>query len=738
MTQTQSGAPGGGASGEAAAAAAAQPQVDTGLACLIMMARFFRTAAEPEQVRHDLGIQGRPFGVDDLLRAAKRLGFKARRVQSRTERLEKVQLPAIAELGDGGFCILAKTAEGKVLLQDPRQQGPQELTLDDFASAWNGRLILLTTRASLAGALRKFDITWFIPSLVRYRGLFGEVLLASFFLQLFALITPLFFQVAIDKVLVHRGLTTLDVLVVGLIALSLFEVILGALRTYVFSHTTSRVDVELGARLFRHLTSLPIAYFEARQTGQSVARVRELETIRNFLTGSGLTLVIDLFFTVVFFVVMWMFSPLLTLIVLGSIPFYVAVAVIVTPILRKRLEEKFQRGAANQAFLVESVTGVETLKAMAVEPQMQRHWEDQLVGYVQASFKAANLGNVAGQTTQFISKAVTALTLWFGARLVIDGDLTVGQFVAFNMLSGRVAAPILRLAQLWQDFQQFRISIDRLGDILNSPTEVEGGGGRSALPRIQGKIDFDHVIFRYRPGGPEILKDVSLEIAAGEVIGIVGPSGSGKSTLTKLVQRLYVPESGRVLIDGVDLAMVDPAWLRRQVGVVLQENVLFSRTVRENIALADPGMPMERVVQAAQLAGAHDFVLELPQGYDTRIEERGANLSGGQRQRIAIARALVTDPRILILDEATSALDYESEYAIQQNMQAIVRGRTVIIIAHRLAAVRPCHRIVTIEAGRITEQGTHDELLQRGGRYASLYRHQTGEVATLKKEGAAD
>jgi len=712
-------------------------QVDTGLACLMLMARFFRTAAEPEQVRHDLGIQGRPFAGDDILRAAKRLGFKARRVASRPDRLDKVQLPAIAELSDGSFAILAKVGDGKALIQDPRQQGPQELALADFGAAWSGKLILLTTRASLAGALRKFDITWFIPSLVRYRGLFGEVLLASFFLQLFALITPLFFQVAIDKVLVHRGLTTLDVLVVGLIALSGFEVVLGALRTYVFSHTTSRVDVELGARLFRHLTALPIAYFEARQTGQSVARVRELETIRNFLTGSGLTLVIDLFFTVVFFVVMWMFSPLLTLIVLGSIPFYVAVAVIVTPILRKRLEEKFQRGAANQAFLVESVTGVETLKAMAVEPQMQRHWEDQLAGYVQASFKATNLGNVAGQTTQLISKVVTALTLWFGAHLVMEGSLTVGQFVAFNMLSGRVAAPILRLAQLWQDFQQFQISLDRLGDILNSPTEVEGGA-RSALPRIRGQISFDHVIFRYRPGGPEVLKDVSLDIAAGEVIGVVGPSGSGKSTLTKLVQRLYVPESGRVMIDGVDLAMVDPAWLRRQVGVVLQENVLFSRTVRENIALADPGMPMERVVKAAQLAGAHDFVLELPQGYDTRIEERGANLSGGQRQRIAIARALVTDPRILILDEATSALDYESEYAIQQNMQAIVRGRTVIIIAHRLAAVRPCHRIVTVEAGRITEQGTHDELLKRGGRYAALYRHQTGEVAPLAREAAPE
>ncbi|MEO0962646.1 MAG: type I secretion system permease/ATPase, partial [Pseudomonadota bacterium] len=501
---------------------------------------------------------------------------------------------------------------------------------------------------------------------------------------------------------------------------------LGALRTYVFSHTTSRVDVVLGARLFRHLLALPISYFESRQTGQTVARVRELESVREFLTSSALTSVIDVFFTFVFFFVMWLYSPTLTLIVLGSIPFYVALSIFVTPLLRARIEEKFNRGAENQTFLVESVSGAETLKAMAVEPQMQRRWEDQLAGYVTASFKATNLSNVAGQTAQFINKVVVVLTLWVGATLVIDGLLTVGQLVAFNMLSGRVSGPILRLAQLWQDFQQARVSIERLGDILNQPAETSSGAARSNLPTVAGAITIDQVTFRYRPGTPEVLRGISLDIRPGEVIGVVGPSGSGKSTLTKLIQRLHVPERGRVLVDGVDIAMIEPSALRRQIGVVLQENVLFNRSVRENIALADPSLSVEKVIAAAKLSGAHDFILELPNGYDTILEERGANLSGGQRQRIAIARALVTNPQILIFDEATSALDYESEFRIQQNMQSISKGRTVIIIAHRLAAVRRADRIITIEAGQIVEAGTHDDLLAANGRYAALHKHQTG------------
>jgi ATP-binding cassette, subfamily B, bacterial HlyB/CyaB len=552
------------------------------------------------------------------------------------------------------------------------------------------------------------------------------VLVASFFLQLFALISPLFFQVVIDKVLVSRTLSTLDVLVIGLVSIAIFETILGILRTYLFSHTTNRIDVELGARLFRHLLALPISYFQARRVGDSVARVRELENIRTFLTSSALTLVIDLFFTFVFLAVMFIYSPLLTAIVIGAFPFYIGISVAATPLFRHRLNEKFARGAENQAFLVESVTGVETLKSMAVEPQMQRRWEEQLAGYVAASFRVLSLGNTASQVVQLISKLVTAGILYFGAKLVIDGSLTIGELVAFNILAGRVSGPVLRLAQMWQDFHQAKLSVTRLGDILNTPAEPTFNTGRAALPTIRGNVIFEHVKFRYRIDGPEILHDVNFNIPAGQVVGIVGPSGSGKSTLAKLIQRLYVPESGRVLVDGVDLAMVDSSWLRRQLGVVLQENILFNRSIRDNIALAEPGMPTERVIAAAKMAGAHDFILELSNGYDTVVEERGSSLSGGQRQRIAIARALLCEPRILIFDEATSALDYESERIIQQNMVQIASGRTVFIVAHRLSTVRFADRILTLDRGRLVEDGTHDDLIHTGGRYATLYRLQSG------------
>jgi ATP-binding cassette, subfamily B, bacterial HlyB/CyaB len=471
---------------------------------------------------------------------------------------------------------------------------------------------------------------------------------------------------------------------------------------------------------------LPMAYFQSRRIGDSVARVRELENIRNFLTSSALTLVIDLLFTVVFLAVMFLYSPLLTAIVLGSFPFYIPISAGATPLFRRRLDEKFRRGAENQAFLVESVTGIETLKAMAVEPRMQRRWEEQLAGYVSASFRVLSLGNTASQSVQLVSKIVTAGVLYFGAKQVIGGGLSVGELVAFNILAGRVSTPVLRIAQVWQDFHQARLSVQRLGDILNTTPEPTYAPARTRLPSIRGDIRFDHVTFRYRIDSQEVLHDVSFNVPAGQMVGVVGPSGSGKSTFAKLVQRLYVPESGRVMIDGMDLALADPAWLRRQIGVVLQENVLFNCSVRENIAISDRSMSMERIIAAASMAGAHEFILELPEGYDTVVGERGLTLSGGQRQRIAIARALVTDPSILIFDEATSALDYESERIIQQNMKRIAKGRTVLIIAHRLSTVRTTDRIVTLEHGRLVEDGTHETLIKTGGRYASLHRLQAG------------
>jgi subfamily B ATP-binding cassette protein HlyB/CyaB len=689
---------------------------------LLMLLRFHGVGADPAQIRHQCGTA--TIDTADMIRCAKEFGLRARELKTSWVRLVTTPLPAIAVLKDGGFLLLGKVGDDKVVVQSAKTPRPELMTRDDLEAIWSGRIVLMTRRASLMDLTRRFDITWFLGAIHKYRRQLVEVLVASFFLQLFALASPLFFQVVIDKVLVHRSISTLDVLVIGLLGMAVFETILGILRTYLFSHATNRIDVELGARLFQHLLALPTAYFQARRVGDSVARVRELENIRTFLTSSALTLVIDLFFTFVFLGVMFLYSPLLTGVVLAGFPFYLGISVGVTPQFRRLLDEKFRRGAENQAFLVESVTGVETLKAMAVEPQMQRRWEEQLAGYVTASFRVLRLGNTASNSVQLVNKVVMAGILYFGARQVISGTLSVGELVAFNMLAGRVSQPVLRLAQIWQDFHQARVSVERLGDILNTPPEPKFNPARAALPAIRGDVTFDHVVFRYRLGGPEVLHDVNFSVSAGQVIGIVGASGSGKSTVAKLIQRLYIPESGRVLVDGVDLAMVDTSWLRRQVGTVLQENVLFNQSIRENIALPDPAMPMERVIEAAKLAGAHDFILELPEGYDTIVGERGASLSGGQRQRVAIARALVTDPRILIFDEATSALDYESERVIQDNMRRIAQGRTVFIIAHRLSTVRRSNRIITIDRGRLVEDGTHEELIHKGGRYAALHRVQ--------------
>ena len=697
---------------------------DSALSSLVLIARYHGVSTDPEQLRHQHSRSDERFDEKLILRAAKPLGLKAKSFQCDWKKLTTLPLPAIVRIDEDQFVVVGKVGEDKILLQDPLEPGPMVLEKDEFLDRWTGGVVLVAKRGLLPGMNDQFDFSWFIPSIVKYRRLLSEVLVASFFIQLLALVTPLFFQVVIDKVLVHRGLTTLDVLAIGLLTVSFFEVVLSGLRTYLFSHTTNRVDVELGAKLYRHLQGLPVTFFNTRPVGSIVARVRELDSIRNFITGSTLTVLIDLFFTVVFFAVMYLYSPVLFWVVVGILPGYIILSAAVTPILRRRLDEKFARGAENQAFLVESVGGVETVKSMAIEPQMQRTWEDQLAGYVAASFKAANLGNIASQVATFLNKLTTLLILWLGARLVITGELTVGQLIAFNMLAGRVSGPILRLVQLWQELQQAGISMEKLGDILNSPTEPGHRPNRASLPKMEGRVVLEHVTFRYSPDRPEVLKDINLEVPAGEIIAIVGRSGSGKSTLTSLIQRLYVPQSGRVLVDGVDLALVEPTWLRRQIGVVLQENFLFSRSVRDNIALADPGLPMEPIVAAAQLSGAHEFILELPEGYDTMIEEQGSNLSGGQRQRLAIARALVTNPRILIFDEATSALDYESERTIQDNMRQICRGRTVFIIAHRLSAVRQASRIIVLDKGRIIEEGTHAQLLEQGGTYAHLHAQQ--------------
>ncbi|MFW8583952.1 type I secretion system permease/ATPase [Rhizobium beringeri] len=703
---------------------------DSGLAAISAIAGYFRIASRPETLSRELALTA-PAARDDLLRAAKIVGLKARTVRvDKIKRLTTLPAPALASLTDGTFAVFAGVAaEGRYRLINPIDFSARNVEPEELLALTSGEFILVQRRFAGPGASQQnFGFRWFLPAIWRYRRAFGHVLIASLVIQIFALVTPLFFQVVVDKVLAHRSYSTLIVLVVGLAAVGLFDVVLQYLRTYALSHTTNRIDVELGRRLFRHLLNLPLSYFETRATGQTVARVRELETIRNFLTGQGLFSGLDLIFTIIFIFVLFSYSSKLAWIVVASIPFYMAIGFLIRPFLKERIDEKFERGAFSQQLLVETVVGIQTLKASAVEPVVSSQWEERLAAYVRSSFLATMLAAKGQNAIQYVNKITSAALLLFGAQAVIDGELSVGALVAFNMIAGQVSQPILRLSQLWQDFQQVQVSIARLSDILNAPQEPRPSVAVS-LPPPKGAIGFKAVNFRYSPDGQDVLKDINFSIRPGEVIGIVGPSGSGKSTLTKLVQRFYIRTTARSSsTDRISPRSTRPgcgrisAWCFRKTCCSTGRSTTISAwSIRPCLRAA--------AIQMARLSGADEFIAKLPRGYDTLIEERGANLSGGQRQRLAIARALATNPPILILDEATSALDYESERIILGNMREIVRGRTVIIIAHRLATVRHCNRIIGMKDGRIVEEGTHETLLARpNGLYAHLWQLQTGPV----------
>jgi len=704
--------------------------MDSALFCIAIMASINGKPMGMDQIRHQFDTGGEGLPPAELARALTDIGLKAMPVTREYARLAQTALPAIAQTKNGEYLLLAKAGTNGVMIQQRGAARSEQMAQAAFEDLWSGHLVLVKPAASdTAQPGRKFGLSWFIKTAGKYRGILRDCMLASFFVQMFALLSPLVFMLIIDKVLNHNSLSTLDVLIFALVVVSIFEILLNGLRAYLLSHTASRIDLTLGVQLFRHMLALPLSYFETRRVGDTIARMRELDTVRQFITGSGLMLFLDLLFVVVFLAVMFLFSPFLTTIVLVVTPILFLSSFLITPLLRARLENKYTIGAENQSFLVETVSGIETVKSMAAEPRIQARWEERLATYVKSSFSGGYLSNITNQTTAFISKALVVTLLYLGAKEVLKGNLSVGQLIAFNMLSARVNAPILRLSQIWQEFQQMKVSVARIADILDSPAEPGFHPKRTALPPIKGEVRFEHVTFRYRPDGPEILSDISFAANPGEVVGIVGSTGSGKTTLIKLLQRLYVPEKGRILIDKADLALADASWLRRQIGTVVQDGVLFNSSIRDNIAMSDMSMPVEQVIEAATLAGAHDFIMGLPQGYDTLAGERGCLLSTGQRQRVAIARALASNPRLLILDEATSALDYESEMRVQQNMRRICAGRTVFIIAHRLSTVRHADRILTLESGRIIEDGTPEMLLSAQGRYAALHNIQEGRIA---------
>ncbi|MEZ9477744.1 peptidase domain-containing ABC transporter [Vibrio splendidus] len=635
--------------------------------------------------------------------------------RSKTKKINNITTPVILFDAQGLPFILAKANKGSCLIQNPNKESPEVIPYDKINSIWNKSWLEIKQPQS------RFDITWFIPEFLQHKRILGEIFLFSFVLQILALISPLFFQVVMDKVLVHQAWSTLDVLVIGLVITGIVEVILRGLREYQYAHTANRIDIQLGLKLVKHLLGLPLMFFKTRQVGAIVTRVRELDTVREFLTGSMFTLTVEFLFMFVFLYVMSLLSSTLTWLFIATIPLYVLLAWWLTPRMQTAVEEQFTHAAANTSFLTETVAGSETLKSLAVEPRFVRRWDEQTEKMVSTGYVVQQINNRSNHAVQLIQKVTSVGILWLGATEVLSLEMTIGQLIAFNMMTNHIAQPLSRMVELWGQFIQTRVALEKLGDMLNLPVEQHTGND---MVTMQGAISFKNVLFRYQLDTPPTLHNLSLDIQAGETLGVVGTSGSGKSTLARLLLRLYNPEQGLITVDDTPLNQISIQQLRQQIGIVLQENYLFNKSVCENIAQSKPEASLEEVIEAAKLSGAHEFIMKLPIGYDTILAEGGQSLSGGQKQRLAIARTLLSNPKIIILDEATSALDDESQALIQSNMANIAKGRTVITIAHRLSTVRDCDRIIVLHQGSIVEQGSHQQLLTLGKQYKQLWQLQ--------------
>ena len=702
--------------------------IDTGIACLIAIAKYYNIPADYRQLERAYVLQEGSVDFTTLVRAARELKLKARKYEGLQEAdLDKLVYPVLIKLHSGRSIVITTIREGNIYVLDPVfSQQPVKIDRYKLLMDWTGDAILFTRRYELERKKGQFGFKWFLPVVSKYVPFLRSVLFLSLLLQLLGLASPIFVQNIIDKVLVHRAADALDILVLGMIICTIFQNGMLTLRSYLFTNICSKMDVALSARLFKNVTALPVSYFQKWQVGDVVSRTGELETLRSFLTGNSLMIVLDIVFAVVYFVVMFFYSRVLSIVVLVMIPAFVILNLIAAPIFKRMINDKFLIGSENRSFLIEAITGIHTVKSSSIENNFIRRYEEMLARLVKASLNVVNVANIANSIASFLQSMFNLAILWVGAYYVMAGEISVGELIAFQMIAGQLIAPIMRLINQWQSFQQVRVSMERLADIMDEDTEPAFNPSRTTLPSLRGDIALEKLAFSYTPEGGKVLDNVNIRIPAGMKVGIVGRSGSGKSTLTKLIQRLYLPEMGRILIDGVDIAQVEPAWLRRQIGVVLQDSKLFSGSVEENIRIACPNASHEDVVNAAKLAGADEFISQFPHGYDTFVGERGSLLSGGQRQRIAIARALISDPRILIFDEATSALDYESENIIMSNIEPIAKGRTMLMIAHRLSTVRDCDAIIVIEKGRIIEAGSHDELIKRNGVYARLHQAQAG------------
>lgn len=705
-------------------------EVENTLACFDMVSQYFQMPFRKDVLRRIINNQYERMGQLSLPvcgAVGEMMGLRTQLVKVPFSTFKRLRTPAIVRWHEG-FAVLYEASDKSIVLGDP-EVGVIRRSPESFQDVWGetGEVLLLETTKETPQ--QKFGLSWFLPSLKKYRWVLIEVLIASFFVQLFGLANPLMVQIIIDRVIVQNSIDTLQVLGIFLVIVAIFEAVLSALRTYLFVDTTNRIDMALGSEIIDHLLRLPLRYFDKRPVGEVSSRINELENIRQFLTGTALTVVLDAIFSVVYIIVMFIYSWKLTLGALVTIPLFVALTAMVAPIVRRQLRTKAERNAATQSLLVESLSGIQTVKAQNIELKTRWKWQERYAQYVSAGFNTVLTSTTAGSASNFLNKISALIVLWLGAYLVLQGELTLGQLIAFRIISGYVTAPILRLAQLWQNFQETALSLERLSDIIDYPQEAdEDDANQIPMPEIQGHVVYENVAFRFAPSGPLQLSNINLDFPRGQFVGIVGQSGSGKSTLMKLLPRLYEPNSGRILIDDYDISKVELYSLRRQVGIVPQDSLLFEGTIQENIALTNPDASTEAIIEAAKIACAHEFIMDLPLGYNTRVSERGSSLSGGQRQRIAIARTILQNPRLLILDEATSALDYDTEHQVSMNLMGWAEGRTVFFITHRLNTIAQADNILVMDQGSAVEQGTHAELMALQGRYFCLFQQQSSAV----------
>ncbi|MEB3232108.1 MAG: peptidase domain-containing ABC transporter, partial [Leptolyngbyaceae bacterium] len=711
--------------------------IDGTIACFQMLAKQLNLPFRRDNIQRILTAQVARVGGASLElcgAVSELMGLQAQLAAIPVSALGRLEVPTLIRWNDS-IVVLYDANEQNVIVGSP-EMGVFQRPTEEFARTWgetqedgSRRAQILLVKRTENTPQKRFGLSWFLPSLRKYRRVLTEVFIASFFVQLFALANPLMVQVIIDKVINQNSADTLQVLGTILLVLAIFEAVLTSLRTYLFVDTTNRIDMALGSEIIDHLLRLPLRYFERRPVGELSTRINELENIRSFLTGTALTVVLDAVFSVIYIGVMFIYSWVLTLVSLATIPLFVALAFVASPLIRQQLRVKAERNAETQSYLVEVMSGIQTIKAQNMELRSRWQWQKRYARYVSAGFKTVLTSTAASSTSNFLNKLSGLLVLWVGAYLVLQGELTLGQLIAFRIISGYVTSPLLRLAQLWQNFQETALSIERLSDIVDAAPEASDEDRKNIpMPEVKGRVQYDNVTFRFGTSGPPQLSNISIEFEPGTYVGIVGLSGSGKSTFTKLLPRLYNLESGRILVDGYDISKVELYSLRQQIGIVPQDSLLFEGTIQENIALTLPDASADQIIEAAKVAAAHDFIMELPNGYNTRVGERGASLSGGQRQRIAIARTILQNPRMLILDEATSALDYDTERRVSINLSEVYKGRTVFFITHRLSTIRNADTIIMLDKGSIVEQGTHDELMDLQGRYYCLFQQQEAQL----------